>query len=88
VASLAFICGMIPMFIAGGAGANSRHSVATGIIGGMLSATTLALFFVPLFFVLILSASERLSRKKPAPAEAGAASGAVPAAPHAKVKGD
>jgi multidrug efflux pump len=86
--SLAFILGMVPMFIASGAGSNSRHSVATGIIGGMVSATSLALFFVPLFFVLILSASERLSRKKPEPAEAGGAPGAVPAAPHAKIEGD
>ncbi len=80
--SLAFICGMIPMFIAGGAGANSRHSVATGIIGGMLSATTLALFFVPLFFYLIQTGGERLSRTKQALAKTkpkGAAGGPAPA---------
>jgi len=62
--SLAFICGMVPMYFASGAGANSRHSVSTGIIGGMLAATTLALFFVPLFFYLIETAAARLRRRK------------------------
>jgi multidrug efflux pump len=51
--SLAFILGAVPLFIAAGAGANSRHSIGTGIIGGMLAATTLALLFVPLFSWLI-----------------------------------
>src|SRR5262249_18639957 len=48
--SLAFIFGVIPLFIATGAGANARHSIGTGIIGGMIGASTLALLFVPLFF--------------------------------------
>jgi multidrug efflux pump len=86
--SLAFILGMIPMAIAAGAGANARHSVATGIIGGMIAASSLALFLVPFFFYLIQSLTERFSRKKPAPVEAGGAPGAMPAAPHAKLKGD
>ncbi len=71
--SLAFILGCVPLAIAVGAGANSRHSVGTGIIGGMIAATTLALFFVPLFFVLIEKLSVRFSGKPgetaPAPAE-------------------
>lgn len=50
--SLAFIFGTIPMAIATGAGANARHSIGTGIIGGMLGASTLALMFVPIFFYL------------------------------------
>ena len=62
--SLAFIFGMVPMFIAGGAGANSRHSVATGIIGGMIIASSFALFFVPMFFYLIQTISERLARQE------------------------
>lgn len=62
--SLAFIAGAIPLAIATGAGANSRHSIGTGLIGGMIGATTLALFFVPLFFVLIESLAERLRGKK------------------------
>jgi multidrug efflux pump len=56
--SLAFVFGMIPMFTATGPGSNSRHSVATGIIGGMLMASSIALFFVPMFFYLIQSWSE------------------------------
>jgi multidrug efflux pump len=56
--SLAFVFGMIPMFIAAGPGSNSRHSVATGIIGGMLMASSIALLFVPMFFYLIQSWSE------------------------------
>jgi multidrug efflux pump len=58
--SLAFILGALPLAIASGAGANSRHAIGTGIIGGMVAATTLALFFVPLFYVRIESARERL----------------------------
>ena len=48
--SLAFILGVTPLAISGGAGAASRHSIATGVIGGMLAATFIATFFVPLFF--------------------------------------
>lgn len=62
--SLAFIGGVIPLAIATGAGANSRHSIGTGIIGGMIGVSTLALLFVPLFFVLFEGLAER--KKKPA----------------------
>ena len=48
--SLAFILGVTPLAISDGAGAASRHSIATGVIGGMLAATFIATFFVPLFF--------------------------------------
>ena len=48
--SLAFILGVLPLAIGGGAGAASRHSIGTGVIGGMLAATFVATFFVPLFF--------------------------------------
>jgi hydrophobe/amphiphile efflux-1 (HAE1) family protein len=51
--SLAFIFGVLPLAISVGAGAGSRHSVGTGVMGGMLAATFLAIFFVPLFFKLI-----------------------------------
>jgi len=53
--SLAFILGVTPLAISGGAGAGSRHSIATGVIGGMLAATFIATFFVPLFFRWIAS---------------------------------
>jgi len=58
--SLAFTAGAIPLAVASGAGSASRHSIGTGVIGGMIGATTLALFFVPLFYVLISQLSERL----------------------------
>ena len=51
--SLAFIAGVIPLAISTGAGANSRISIGTGIIGGTLTATVLAIFYVPLLFILI-----------------------------------
>ena len=51
--SMAFILGVFPLVIASGAGAASRNSIGTGVFGGMLAATFLAIFFVPLFFVLI-----------------------------------
>ncbi|MCP5470102.1 MAG: efflux RND transporter permease subunit [Chlamydiales bacterium] len=51
--SLTFIFGVIPLVFSQGAGAASRHSVGVGVMGGMLSATCLALFFVPLFFKLL-----------------------------------
>ncbi|MDU6388921.1 MAG: efflux RND transporter permease subunit, partial [Pantoea sp.] len=51
--SLAFIFGVLPMAISAGAGSGSQHAVGTGVMGGMISATLLAIFFVPLFFVLV-----------------------------------
>lgn len=51
--SLAFIAGVMPLAVATGAGANSRIAIGTGIIGGTLTATLLAIFFVPLFFMLV-----------------------------------
>ncbi|GKX59590.1 multidrug efflux RND transporter permease AcrD [Leminorella grimontii] len=51
--SMAFIFGVLPMAISNGAGSGSQHAVGTGVLGGMLTATFLAIFFVPLFFVLV-----------------------------------
>jgi multidrug efflux pump len=58
--SLSFIFGAMPLVLASGAGAAARHSIGTGIIGGMIGATSLALFFVPLFYFLVISAKEKL----------------------------
>ncbi|HQR23860.1 MAG TPA: multidrug efflux RND transporter permease subunit [Steroidobacteraceae bacterium] len=73
--SLAFTAGAIPLAIASGAGSASRHSIGTGVIGGMVGATTLALFFAPLFYVVINELSERFFPPKapaaPAPATPG-----------------
>ena len=57
--SLTFIFGVIPLVLSSGAGAASRHSVGTGVLGGMISATVLAVFFVPLFYKLIEQYMER-----------------------------
>ncbi|MFS2222124.1 multidrug efflux RND transporter permease AcrD [Pantoea sp. B65] len=51
--SLAFVFGVLPMAISNGAGSGSQHAVGTGVMGGMISATILAIFFVPLFFVVV-----------------------------------
>jgi multidrug efflux pump len=51
--SLAFIAGVFPLAIATGAGARSRVAIGTAVMGGMIAATILAIFFVPLFFVLV-----------------------------------
>ncbi|EPT9377861.1 efflux RND transporter permease subunit [Proteus mirabilis] len=59
--SLAFTFGVLPMALASGAGQGSQHSVATGVIGGMLASTFLAIFFVPLFYVFVV---KLFSRKK------------------------
>ena len=51
--SLAFILGAAPLAFSSGAGAGARHSVGTGVMGGMIAATFLAIFFVPLFYMFI-----------------------------------
>lgn len=51
--SLAFMFGVLPMAISSGAGSSSQHAVGTGVLGGMMTATFLAIFFVPVFFVLV-----------------------------------
>ena len=51
--SLAFVFGVLPLAISNGAGSGAQHAIGTGVIGGMISATLLAIFFVPLFFVVV-----------------------------------
>ena len=51
--SFAFIFGVLPLAVASGAGANSRIAIGTAVVGGMLTATLLAIFFIPLFFVIV-----------------------------------
>ncbi len=62
--SLAFILGVLPLAIATGAGANARHSIGTGIMGGMIGEATLAMLYVPLFFYLFDRLSERSAKRK------------------------
>ena len=59
--SLAFILGVLPLVISNGAGSGAQNAVGTGVMGGMLTATLLAIFFVPVFFVVIRG---RFSSKK------------------------
>ena len=76
--SFAFIFGVMPLALATGAGANSRVAIGTSVIGGMLTATLLAVFYIPLFFVLVRRSTRdavkallrRLDRGKTREAEA------------------
>ena len=61
--SLAFILGVLPLAISTGAGAGSRHSIGTGVIGGMLAATFIAVLFIPLFFIWTSRAGEIVRRR-------------------------
>ena len=61
---VAFIFGVLPLFLAVGAGANARHSIGTGIIGGMIGASTLALLYVPLFFYILDRFAEKFQGMK------------------------
>jgi HAE1 family hydrophobic/amphiphilic exporter-1 len=67
--SFAFILGIVPLVNARGAGAASRQALGTAVFGGMLASTFLAVFFVPVFYVVIQGLSEKMARKRPAPAE-------------------
>ncbi len=93
--SFAFILGIVPLVIATGPGAASRRSLGTAVMGGMLAGTLLAVFFVPIFYVIMQTLSEKLRRRRPPEEleaeEAGAIShqevvmagnGHVPVAPH------
>ena len=64
--SLAFTLGVIPLAISSGAGAASRHSIGTGVIGGMLAATFIAIIFIPLFYVLVSKLSKNKTSKEEA----------------------
>ena len=84
--SFAFILGCVPLAIATGPGANSLRAIGTGVIGGMLASTLIAIFFVPLFFWMLESMSERFGGEKKAAAGHGGAPAA--AVPHAKREGE
>ncbi|HEU4985633.1 MAG TPA: efflux RND transporter permease subunit [Rhizobiaceae bacterium] len=67
--SLAFTLGVVPLAIASGASAASQNAIGTGVLGGMLSATVLAIFFVPVFFVVVmrLFGKDKTTAEKSAP---------------------
>jgi multidrug efflux pump len=62
--SMAFTLGVVPLAISTGAGAGARVAVGTGVMGGMIAATVLAIFFVPLFFVLIVGTFAKSRSKR------------------------
>jgi len=64
--SMAFILGVLPLTLSNGAGAGSQHSIGTAVAGGMITATFLAIFFVPMFYVVV---SQFFARKKQTSAE-------------------
>ncbi|MCH7423793.1 multidrug efflux RND transporter permease subunit [Shewanella sp. MM_2022_3] len=61
--SLAFTLGVLPLMLASGASAETQHAIGTGVFGGMLSGTILAIFFVPIFFVFVIGTQERIKTK-------------------------
>lgn len=60
--SLAFGLGVVPLMLASGASAETQRAIGTGVFGGMVSATLLAIYFVPMFFVVVMSAQERIAQ--------------------------
>jgi multidrug efflux pump len=66
--SLAFILGVVPLVLGSGAGAGAQNALGNAVVGGMLSGTVLAIFFVPLFFVVVLGLFKRKPAETPASA--------------------
>jgi multidrug efflux pump len=62
--SLAFLAGVIPLALATGAGSGSQTAIGTGVFGGVLAATALGIFFVPLFYLLVKRMAARLMGRK------------------------
>jgi len=70
--SMAFMLGVFPLAVSQGAGAGSQHAIGTGVIGGMITATVLAIFWVPLFFVMVSAIKERRRKSDSSSLETGA----------------
>ncbi|EKZ99448.1 MULTISPECIES: efflux RND transporter permease subunit [Cupriavidus] len=70
--SMAFMLGVFPLAVSQGAGAGSQHAIGTGVIGGMITATVLAIFWVPLFFVVVSALKERRRKSDSSSLEKGA----------------
>ncbi|GKS91517.1 multidrug efflux RND transporter permease subunit [Acidovorax sp. SUPP2539] len=75
--SLAFALGVVPLMLATGASQETQHAIGTGVFGGIVTATVLAVLFVPVFFVLVVGLQERWQRRRPA----------LPAPPQADTEG-
>lgn len=63
--SLAFTLGVVPLILATGASDKTQHSIGTGVFGGMISGTLLAIFFVPVFYLFVMRMLEKQSYKLP-----------------------
>lgn len=63
--SMAFMLGVTPLVLSSGAGSGSQNAIGTGVFGGMFSATLLAIFFVPVFFVVVFRLASRFTKKNP-----------------------
>jgi multidrug efflux pump len=61
--SMAFVLGVVPLVISSGAGSASQNAIGTGVAGGMISGTVLAVFLVPVFFVVVMSIVTRITHK-------------------------
>ncbi|MCA3106881.1 MAG: efflux RND transporter permease subunit, partial [Rhodocyclaceae bacterium] len=77
--SLAFILGVLPLVVASGAGSASQRAIGTGVMGGMISATVLAVFFVPLFYVVVMRLFGRRTHAAAAPPPAPPSASTSPA---------
>jgi multidrug efflux pump subunit AcrB len=69
--SLAFILGVLPLVTTKGAGAGAQNAIGTGVMGGMLSATFLAILFVPVFFIVVRTVFPLKREEEAPPPEAG-----------------
>ena len=84
--SIAFILGVLPLVISSGAGSASQRAIGTGVMGGMIAATVLAVFFVPVFFVVVRSAFKDSERQRKLHAHELDGNAAAPAAPAASTE--
>jgi len=69
--SLAFILGVLPLMVSKGAGAGAQNALGTAVVGGMVSGTVLAIFFVPLFYVVVQGLFGRAKAPAVTPSEGG-----------------
>ena len=74
--SFAFVAGVMPLAISNGAGSGGQNDIGTGVVGGVIAATVLAIFFVPLFYVLVRRATHSEKGRTPEPRPAGEGRGA------------
>jgi multidrug efflux pump len=67
--SLAFTLGVVPLVLARGASSETQNAIGTGVFGGMISGTVLAVLFVPVFFVVVMGMAERIKARRAAAPE-------------------